>query len=326
MAVYSAGPESDLSESLVTHSYTLTISAPTGTGSGTTTPATGAHTYIEGKSVLIVASPAQDSAFKGWEGSEVEDSSSETTRVVMDSNKTINARFNSQYVLTIVSTSGGTTNPAPSSAITYDSGKVVQISAIPADGYEFKEWTVDGVASGTSDTLSVTMSADKIVGATFSEAEAATDSSKHIYYAKTNKKAFWNVDGVWTFFATTVHGLLKDLDKDDHAQYLNNERHDTTDRHTLGTVVAHDSHTNLSDIGTNTHAQIDSHIGATNNPHSGALSKLSGSALPTASGEYRGQFFTVNGLVGPPAVADGLYYCRSTDGGTTFEWKQVSLI
>ena len=39
----------------------------------------------------------------------------------------------------------------------------------------------------------------------------------------------------------TDHGELTGLADDDHPQYLNNTRHDTTDRHTLGTVVPHDS-------------------------------------------------------------------------------------
>jgi len=43
------------------------------------------------------------------------------------------------------------------------------------------------------------------------------------------------------------HGALTGLLDDDHTQYLNNVRHDTVDRHTLGTVVPHDSFLGLSD-------------------------------------------------------------------------------
>jgi len=43
------------------------------------------------------------------------------------------------------------------------------------------------------------------------------------------------------------HGALSGLSDDDHTQYLNNTRHDTTDRHTLGSVVPHDNLADLSD-------------------------------------------------------------------------------
>jgi hypothetical protein len=51
------------------------------------------------------------------------------------------------------------------------------------------------------------------------------------------------------------HGLLTGLGDDDHTQYLNNARHDTTTRHTLGTVVPHDDHGLLSGLGDDDHTQ-----------------------------------------------------------------------
>ncbi len=52
------------------------------------------------------------------------------------------------------------------------------------------------------------------------------------------------------------HGAaLSGLGDDDHTQYLNNTRHDTTTRHTLGTVVPHDDHGNLSGLGDDDHTQ-----------------------------------------------------------------------
>jgi hypothetical protein len=46
------------------------------------------------------------------------------------------------------------------------------------------------------------------------------------------------------------HSSLAGLDVDDHTQYLNTTRHDTTDRHPLGTVVPHDSFLGLTDTPT----------------------------------------------------------------------------
>lgn len=50
------------------------------------------------------------------------------------------------------------------------------------------------------------------------------------------------------------HGLaLTGLDDDDHPHYLNEARHDTTDRHTLGTVVPHDA---LADLTEKAHGSL----------------------------------------------------------------------
>jgi len=58
----------------------------------------------------------------------------------------------------------------------------------------------------------------------------------------------------WVAFGTTVdHGNLIGLGDDDHAQYLNNARHDVPARHPLGTVVPHD---NLADLAEKVHASL----------------------------------------------------------------------
>ena len=57
----------------------------------------------------------------------------------------------------------------------------------------------------------------------------------------------------------TDHGALTGLGDDDHTQYLNNTRHDTTGRHTLGTVVPHDDHGALSGLADDDHAQYTKH-------------------------------------------------------------------
>jgi len=49
------------------------------------------------------------------------------------------------------------------------------------------------------------------------------------------------------------HGSVQGLADDDHTQYLNTTRHDTTTRHSLGTVVPHDSHGNLSGVTSDQH-------------------------------------------------------------------------
>jgi len=57
----------------------------------------------------------------------------------------------------------------------------------------------------------------------------------------------------------TDHGALTGLADDDHTQYLNTTRHDTTARHTLGTVVPHDDHGQLTGLADDDHTQYTKH-------------------------------------------------------------------
>ena len=70
------------------------------------------------------------------------------------------------YTLTIAISpaGGGTTNPA-AGPHTYSEGTAVTITATPASGYRFVNWTGD--ASGTSTSVTVTMNAAKSVTANF---------------------------------------------------------------------------------------------------------------------------------------------------------------
>jgi uncharacterized repeat protein (TIGR02543 family) len=71
-----------------------------------------------------------------------------------------------------VNTAGwGTTTPAAPGAYITDDGTAVPITATPASGYVFKNWTGDGVADPNSPSTTVSMSADTTVTAVF---EAST--------------------------------------------------------------------------------------------------------------------------------------------------------
>ncbi|MBN1578650.1 MAG: carbohydrate binding domain-containing protein [Chitinispirillaceae bacterium] len=103
----------------------------------------------------------------GW-GSNISSNKSSLSGV---STKCSYIKFDKKYSLTVTATSGGKVTKSPD-ATTYDSGATVTLTAVPNSGYKLKSWSGD--ASGTSPTVTVTMTDDKAVTATFVDVNAKT--------------------------------------------------------------------------------------------------------------------------------------------------------
>ncbi|CAL2088963.1 conserved exported hypothetical protein [Tenacibaculum sp. 190524A05c] len=142
---------------------TLTLNATNGAVSTNPNPTGG--TYNDGTSVTLTATPDAGYQFDGWSG----DASGTTNpfTITMDADKTVTAMFSPiQRKLTLNATNGSvSTNPNPTGG-TYDDGTSVTLTATPNAGYQFDGWSGD--ASGTTNPLTITMDADKIVTAMFS--------------------------------------------------------------------------------------------------------------------------------------------------------------
>jgi hypothetical protein len=75
------------------------------------------------------------------------------------------------YTLTIMTTEGGTTNPAPGN-YTYTAGATVQVTAIPNANYIFSHWELDDVDVGSANPYSLIMDKNHVLKAVFSPALA----------------------------------------------------------------------------------------------------------------------------------------------------------
>ena len=89
----------------------------------------------------------------------------------IDKDKTLTAYYEEvpipEYVLTIDTTTGGTTDPLPGS-YKYPENTTVKVTAIPDTGYNFDHWILDGITY-TSNPVNVLMDADHTLTAYFSE-------------------------------------------------------------------------------------------------------------------------------------------------------------
>ncbi len=157
---------SDQPFTIVPVAYNLTMEVDP-SGSGTTDPPEGVHSYSQGTVVTVIAKPATGWEFSNWTG-DVADPNNDTTTVTMDNNKVVTAHFAQRTcVLTMVANpeAGGTTSPSPGNHI-YAKDASVTVIATPNAGYVFANWTGD-VADPNNDTTTVIMNTDKTVTANF---------------------------------------------------------------------------------------------------------------------------------------------------------------
>jgi uncharacterized repeat protein (TIGR02543 family) len=140
--------------------FNLTVSVSPQNG-GTVTAASG--TYDQGTTVNISAQPAPGYRFVGWSG----DVSSTNTQIsiLMNNDKNITANFIRQYTLnvSVYPAFGGTVTP---NGGLFDEGSEVTLTASAADNFAFECWGGDIV--GISNSITVTMDGDKLIGVYFS--------------------------------------------------------------------------------------------------------------------------------------------------------------
>ena len=117
--------------------YTLTVGV---TGSGTTIPTAGSHTYGAGSVISIVATPAAGYHFVRWSGDTgtVANVNAASTTITMSDDYSVIANFRetavTYYTLTMAATSGGSIQPAVGQH-SYAAGTLVPVIASAAGGY-----------------------------------------------------------------------------------------------------------------------------------------------------------------------------------------------
>lgn len=140
--------------------YTLSVSAESG-GSVNST----GGTYTSGSRVTLTAIPDNEYIFAGWSNGATENPLSLT----IDSNTTLSALFTKRkYPLTIQVEGEGTVSEVILSAgktTEYTSGSVVRLTATPAAGWIFSEWT--GITSSTTNPIDISIDNPKSLSAVF---------------------------------------------------------------------------------------------------------------------------------------------------------------
>ena len=129
--------------------YKLTVNKPT--GGWITKPGEGSFTLREGTAIDIQAIPDTGYIFAGWTcaGNEILDPANSSTKVTINKDSTLTARFIlpvALSTLTVKSGSGGKVSKPGTSTFTCQKGAVIDLHAVPDAGYGFSEWTGDVAA------------------------------------------------------------------------------------------------------------------------------------------------------------------------------------
>ncbi len=154
------GPK-NVTANFAINSYTVTVSC----GNGQTKPS-GALTFNHGDTLVDTAIPNPGYSFVNWSVpngiSAIE--SNTVGKFIITGPGSIAANFAiKQYTLTI-NAPNGTVSKSPDQNV-YDSGTVITLTAIPPAGFSFTGWSQD--ASGTTNPLSISMSAPKTISVGF---------------------------------------------------------------------------------------------------------------------------------------------------------------
>ncbi len=142
--------------------YTLDIIVD---GSGVVDVAPSQTSYLSGTQVVLTATTAADWLFDGWTGDLTGKAFTES--LTMTADKIVTATFSAipTYTLDIIVDGSGVVDVAPSQT-SYLSGTQVVLTATAAADWQFDGWAGD--LNGRAFTESLTMTADRIVTATFS--------------------------------------------------------------------------------------------------------------------------------------------------------------
>ena len=145
----------------------FSISTSSSPSAGGTTTGDGSFSY--GASATVTASPAAGYSFINWTqgGSSVSTNASYTFTVT--ESRIIVANF-SQITYTITTASSPTAGGSTSGGGTYGSGSSATVTAIPATGYQFVNWTQGGSAVSTSASYTFTVTAVRGLVANFTQA------------------------------------------------------------------------------------------------------------------------------------------------------------
>lgn len=158
------GPDSEAKNNEETSTYNLDVTVNPSEGGSINPSASGS--YENGEQIELQADANDEYLFVGWTGGI--ESSDNPLSLTIDQDYSITANFELKNYELVVNTEGeGTVNKkiVEQQSKEYEHGTVVELTASPAKGYKFVEWTGD--ATGTENPVQITVENPQEVTAVF---------------------------------------------------------------------------------------------------------------------------------------------------------------
>src|SRR5262249_18899009 len=135
--------------------YTITVSAAPAAG-GTVS---GGGTFTSGSTQTVTASPSSGYAFVNWSEGGTAVSTAASYGFTLAANRTLVANFQQTFSIAVSASpiAGGTV----SGGGTFTSGSTQTVTATPASGYTFVNWSESGTAVSTAASYSFTLAANR---------------------------------------------------------------------------------------------------------------------------------------------------------------------
>ena len=154
---------------------------------------TGTGTYEQEQTCTLTATPATGYVFTNWTEDDAVVSTETTYSFTVDDNRNLVANF-SLVSYSVNATSNPTSGGTITGTGTYEYGQTCTLTATPANGYEFSNWTENGEVVSTNATYSFNVSDNRSLVANFNSTIPtgainglfSVSSTKKVYFSKGN--------------------------------------------------------------------------------------------------------------------------------------------
>ena len=220
--------------------YALTTTVE---GEGTVTEkvikAGAATDYNSGTIVELTAVPSGEWLFVEWKGDVT--GLENPTQITIDKAKSVTAVFvKKQYPLTLVIEGEGTVTEKiikSGLATDYNSGTIIELTAVPEDGWEFRDWYIHNDVRETDNPLEITIDKEKLITAIFSNQDLKDNLQERLNSGQETPIEIYNSDNslLGELYGLFYQGgLISYLDTNNGIGFVVETKNDSSEKYSWG--------------------------------------------------------------------------------------------